>query len=228
MVAGPPISRHEGEASRSTPAGLVVETVASTHFGQNAYVVMDPARSAALLVDPGFGCVRGIGERLEASGSRLDLVLLTHEHFDHIGNLNEVRANYGGQVVSSRACAERLGDPKKNLSAFHGGLSYSADPSDVLAEDVNLELDWLGHHIRLHPAPGHSPGSICIEIERRLFTGDTLIPGTRTVAKLPGGSRARLAETLNFIFSTFPGDTRVYPGHGPAILLGATSKSIHL
>ncbi|MGA8891053.1 MAG: MBL fold metallo-hydrolase [Anaeromyxobacteraceae bacterium] len=200
----------------------------STLFGQNSYLVVAPKEAAAVVVDPGFGCAEEIGARLETRAASLDLILLTHEHFDHLGNLNELKAAHGGKVVATRECSGRLGDPKANLSAFHGGLSYSAGPADLIVEDVGPVLDWRGHAIRFHPSPGHSPGSHCIEIEGRLFTGDTLIPGTKTVVKLPGGSKEKLAATMHYIFSTFPGATLVHPGHGPVIPLSATCQELHL
>jgi glyoxylase-like metal-dependent hydrolase (beta-lactamase superfamily II) len=202
--------------------------VRSALFGQNSYLVLDLEQGAALVVDPGFGCAKEIGARLARRGSRLELILLTHEHFDHLGSLNELKAVHGGKVVASRECSARLEDPKKNLSAFHGDLSYSALPADLIVEDSGTVLDWRGRAVRFHPSPGHSTGSHCIEIEGHLFTGDTLIPETKTVVKLPGGSRLQLASTLRFIFSTFPGDTLVHPGHGPVIPLSATSQDIHL
>ena len=209
-------------------APLLVEVVASTCFGQNGYLVIDRERRAAVVVDPGIGCARAVRDRLAAEGARLDLVLLTHEHFDHMGSLEEVRSAHGARVVSTRACSEALPDPKRNLSAYHPGMSCSARPADLLLEDVGPRLEWAGHSIELHPTPGHSPSSICIEIEGSLFTGDTLIPGLRTVTKLPGADRAALGKTLDFIFGRFPPGTWIRPGHGPTVLLGSTCKDVHL
>ena len=216
------------QPQQSPGAGLVVHTIISGMFGQNSYVLEDPAHGSAVVIDPGFGCAEGVGALLAASRARLDLILLTHEHFDHIGNLNEIRAANGGQVVASASCSAHLTDPKKNLSAFHGGLCYSAAPADLVVEEMGSTLTWGEHEIRIHGTPGHSDGSICIEIKGRLFTGDTLIKDTKTVVKLPGGSKAKLSRTLDFIFSTFPPDTLIYPGHGKTLPLGATRKTIHL
>jgi hypothetical protein len=68
---------------------------------------------------------------------------------------------------------------------------------------------------------------MCVKIGGLLFTGDTLIKRTKEVVKLPGGDKAKLARSLDFILPSFPPNTVIQPGHGDAFLLRTTSKLSH-
>lgn len=206
---------------------LQVHQIVSTVHGQNCYIILDGLQSGALVVDPGYGTLKAATVLLKASGRSLDYILLTHEHYDHIGNVDEFKRSFPCQVVASQVCSDAIPDPKRNFSLYHEGMAYAAMPADLVFNTDEMILPWGSREIRLHLTPGHSLGSICIELADQLFTGDTLIKEERTVVKLPGGSRESLSATLDWMFSKFPEETRVRPGHGDTFLLGETTKTVH-
>lgn len=182
-----------------------------------------------LAVDP---CIsEEAGNLLRAHQIEDCLVLLTHEHCDHISGVNWLRRQAKCQVVCSKICAERIQDPKKNSSAYFHALFFDrdeaarkeifekADPAYSCCADAayagSLEFEWNGLKIELREAPGHSPGSQIIRINGKYyFTGDYLIPGEPVITRLPGGSRRQYeAVTKPFLQKISP-DSVIFPGHG--------------
>lgn len=158
------------------------------------------------------------------------LIILTHEHFDHISGLNALRAyRPDAKVLASAACSERIRRPGGNLSnianaviAFHHNYDAVQDvvkPFFCSAADQvfegTFELEWQGHALKLSEYAGHSPGSICCEIDGAfLISGDTLLH-LPTVTRLPGGSTNRFwTEDVPRLEAMAGRDMLVYPGHG--------------
>ena len=71
--------------------------------------------------------------------------------------------------------------------------------------------------------PGHTNGGVCLLIEDRLFTGDTLFSGSVGRVDLPGGDLQALENSLKLI-SKFKTSTVIYPGHGPSSTIGDELK----
>jgi glyoxylase-like metal-dependent hydrolase (beta-lactamase superfamily II) len=81
-----------------------------------------------------------------------------------------------------------------------------------------------GLEIAIHPTPGHSPGSVCLEIrdgaQVELFVGDTLFAGSIGRTDLPGGDYDTLIRSIRTVLLAFPDPTAVHSGHGPATTIG--------
>jgi glyoxylase-like metal-dependent hydrolase (beta-lactamase superfamily II) len=68
--------------------------------------------------------------------------------------------------------------------------------------------------------PGHTRGSVCLDIGGELFTGDTLLEGKVGRTDLPGGDSEVLAASIARLAGRYPADTVLRPGHGERALLG--------
>lgn len=166
------------------------------------------------------------------------LILLTHEHYDHISGVNWLRENCSSvEVLCSDKCAAALPKPSKNLSIYWEILFMGKDEETrEYVRNMNIqpysceadrkfegeyEMSWEGHSLFLKETPGHSEGSICVLLdERALFSGDSLVNGHPTITRLPGGSKKEYAEiTLPYLQSLNP-ELLVYPGHGNEQPLG--------
>lgn len=198
-----------------------------------------PAERSCLVVDPFIS--EEAGTLLEDLGIRECLVLLTHEHYDHISGVNWLRRRLPCRVVCTEDCAERIASPKKNLAAYFKAIVIQKseadqreierylDPKYTCQADQTYagraELPWEDLVLTLREAPGHSPGSQLIAVgERCYFTGDSLIPGTPLVANLPGSDRKRYEEeTRPFLASIVPGSV-LFPGHGPECVFDGLSE----
>ena len=162
-------------------------------------------------------------------------VLLTHEHFDHIGGLNQIRevCSLTCVIIAGKICSDRIQDAKTNLSAYADVLAelggkqipenwspFSCKAADITF-DNNYAFHWMGHAVELFSTPGHSAGSCCIVLDDMLFVGDTVLENNLMV-KFPGSSKKLYREvTVSVLEKMLMGTlvpenrvTHVYPGHG--------------
>ncbi len=193
----------------------------------NMYVLIRDR--CALIVDP---CRSEEAEDLlRRSGILACTILLTHEHYDHISGVNRLRELYPCQVICSKTCAERIGDPKKNQAAFWQSLFIKrdeatkrviaslGDPEYVCHADRSysgrMDLQWEGLSITLTETPGHSPGGQVIDVAGKwFFTGDSLIPGVEVITRMPGGSKHDFEQMTQPYLDTIPPEGVIFPGHG--------------
>lgn len=156
------------------------------------------------------------------------LILLTHEHFDHINGLNWFREQFPCSVYANETCAENIRSESKNLSdkseiffMFHPEIknrNMKIMPFYCKVDEIirgGGSITWEGHSIEFMDTPGHTDGSMCIVFDKKyLFTGDTLllIP---TITRLPGGSKKKFETvTIPLLKSIQTKIVKVYPGHG--------------
>jgi glyoxylase-like metal-dependent hydrolase (beta-lactamase superfamily II) len=201
--------------------------IVSPFLQQNTYVIVDAAGASAIVIDAGVKCFKPVDLILRRLGCRLEYILLTHEHYDHIGGVNDLRERFECKVVASQSSSSRITDAKQNLSFFYNSRGYIAEPADILICESAVSIPWQLFEICVFSTPGHTTGSLCAHLSGHLFTGDTIIKDEKTVVKLPGGRGRLLSDSLDFIFATFSPETVLYPGHGKSMLLRDTQERIH-
>lgn len=182
-------------------------TFHTTALETNTYLVLNGER--AFVVDPGADADK-ILAAAEAEGAKIEWVLLTHAHFDHIGGVAELQ-RAGAQVVLHR---DDLGivSSFKNL-AFYAGVKVEKFLPDVTVSGGET-LDVAGIKVRVIHTPGHTAGGVCYVADDIIFTGDTLFELSYGRTDFPTGSFKELKNSvLNKLF-VLPGDYRLLPGHG--------------
>lgn len=187
-------------------------TIPASGFAANCYLLWEDVSRQALLVDP-TASVSAVAAALRERGVTLTGILLTHGHFDHILTLDALRDAFGVPAYVHRADAEMLGDPVRNVSALLVGEQIRRRPAEELwdgGETLTLGEETL----TVLSTPGHTPGSVCFRGKDFLVSGDTLFDRSIGRTDLPGGSFSVLSASLAGL-CLLPGDTRVYPGHGP-------------
>jgi glyoxylase-like metal-dependent hydrolase (beta-lactamase superfamily II) len=188
-----------------------------------------PLKECAV-IDPGSD-PEIIIARLEQLRLRPRYILLTHGHFDHIAALPDLAGIYGRtgplDIGIHRDEAEKLGPEaqavhRREFSIAAGDAAYVDSlwkpmPAATLLFD---DGDTVGPFQVLH-LPGHSRGSagFFLEQEKIIFSGDTLFNGNVGRTDLPGGNWDKLIMSLGRLFA-LDGAVRVYPGHGPATVIG--------
>lgn len=171
----------------------------------------------------------GMLEWVREIGVAPDLLLLTHQHFDHVLGAGALWRRFGCPVWSF---AER--SPALTLEEMFDGLDgtsfeigdYPVDRR-VGEQGAAQPLDVLGAEMRVIHVPGHSPDSVCFfhPASGVLFGGDVLFAGGIGRTDFPGGDAALLAGGIREKIFPLGDDTRVYPGHGVATTVGDERRS---
>ena len=186
---------------------------------ENSYLFRLDGSDRALLVDPGDEAPVLLGA-IEQLGVKLDGILLTHTHFDHIGAVAPVARATGAEVWVPEIEKPVL----SNIMAFVPWPGFGPfedwDAEHTLTGGEKLEL--AGMEIDVIFTPGHSPGHVTFSIpsEQVIFSGDVLFQGSVGRVDLPGGDWPTLLESIRTLVDTLPAETTVYPGHMGVTTLG--------
>ncbi len=191
--------------------GAELRQVSVSELDNNCYLLTDTSTGAQLLIDAADDAPALLRMVEHGSpgddGGRLDLVVTTHQHWDHHRALRDVVEATGARTAAGEEDADALPVPVDDRLR-HGDKVRAGD----------LVLDVV--HLR-----GHTPGSVALAWKDgdglvHLFAGDSLFPGG------PGRTTRRedfesLMADLEARVFTLPDETRVYPGHGKGTTLGA-------
>lgn len=185
---------------------LKVDTLTLGLYCTNCYIVSQEGSSRCCIIDPGYE-PETILDYLEKNQLTPEAILLTHGHFDHVGAVRTLAAEY--QQAPVYLCNEDLLMPPQMTS---GPLYYTNTYKD--GSKLNLaDISWQVLH-----TPGHTPGSVCLIAEDCMFSGDTLFQGSCGRTDLPCGDSSQLASSLHRL-SRIQKDYRVFPGHGDSTTL---------
>ena len=169
-------------------------------YQTNCYIVHEENSTDCLIIDPGYE-PEIISSYLEEKGLTPEAILLTHCHFDHVGAVKDLAAQYDCKVFLDK---KELAMPPM---LTNGPLYYT----DGYGDGDTLTL--AGIPIQVLETPGHTPGSVCLLIDDAMFSGDTLFAGSCGRTDFPGGSDAAMGASLRRL-AGLSTDYRVYPGHG--------------
>jgi glyoxylase-like metal-dependent hydrolase (beta-lactamase superfamily II) len=180
---------------------------------ENCFIVRQKDSGTALIVDPGEEADRLLKAVDELGIEKVEAILVTHTHFDHVGAVAPVAQATGAPVY----CPELERDVLANIMdyvpwpGFGPFESYEAD--HTVAGGETLEL--AGMKLEVLFTPGHSPGHVTYAIrdERALFSGDVLFQGSVGRVDLPGGDWPTLLASIQSLVDEFEPETVVYPGH---------------
>ncbi|HLM49745.1 MAG TPA: MBL fold metallo-hydrolase [Solirubrobacteraceae bacterium] len=191
---------------------------------ENAYLFRRDGADRALLIDPGDEAQRLL-EAIDALGVKLEAILLTHTHFDHVGAVAPVARATGAPVYCPELETFVLADINRFVPWPGFGPFESYDADETVKGGETLEL--AGMQIDVLFTPGHSPGHVTYAVrdEAALFSGDVLFEGSVGRTDLPGGDWPTLADSIARLLDGFGEETTVYPGHMGITTLGAERAS---
>jgi len=192
---------------------MKISTYTGGFVQTNGYLVETPHGN--LLIDAPEGIANWITER----GVRVDDVLLTHQHYDHVTDAAALKA-LGARLHAFEDYSTEL---TLETTARSWGMPISVTPYQVDRHFVmTAPLLIAGLDISLAHVPGHSLDSVTLHLAEHgvVFSGDTLFAGSIGRTDLPGGSTTQLLAGIARHLMTLPPATRVLPGHGPATTIG--------
>ena len=187
---------------------------------ENCYLVRPQGGDRAVLVDPGDEAPRLLAA-IEAAEVKLDAILLTHTHFDHVGAVAPVARATGAPVVCPELEVPVLQDVMAYVPWPGFGPFESWDPERTVRGGETLELAGLTFDVLF--TPGHSPGHVTYSVrgESALLSGDVLFRGSIGRDDLPGGDGPTLMRSIAMLLERFGDETRLLPGHMGTTTLGA-------
>ena len=176
-------------------------------YKANCYVLIKEGMS--LIIDPGFHC-NHIIEMVK--DSEPIAVLLTHGHCDHVSALDEVCAHYKIPAYLHPLDHELLQLIRRRPSVYKKKMYTNC--KDL----VTGKLQLGPFEIIVHHTPGHSAGSVCLEIDGHLFTGDTVFKQNVGNTDNYKSNPHDLNTSLKYIL-TLSQDLIVEPGHKESTIL---------
>lgn len=205
---------------------MIVQRFDSGLLSSNMYLVEENGH--AIVIDPARDTNSG-------EGLSIDLILITHEHYDHISGVNAWKEKYGAPLLCSEACAGRIIDSRKNQARHFDTFceiqtwievdslpdidtEYTCQADETFRDEKVFK--WQGHTFRLIEIPGHSPGSIGIFLDdEQFFSGDSILEGQEVELRFPGGSKKQWHEIGEPRIKEIPSGTQIWPGHYDGFLL---------
>ena len=180
----------------------------------NCYVISHSSLKSCIVIDPGTENNVALLEYLDVNQLNIKEVILTHEHYDHIAGVNDLSIKKSFNLICSKSAAWGIGNSKANFSYYVDGYETYEIKREVSIIGDRETISFGDCEIIIYETPGHSPGSICFNIDQNLFTGDTLLNGTKVPLNLPGSNKANYRTSIEKLKKTFRSEIMIYPGHG--------------
>lgn len=191
--------------------------------GTWSYVVADPATRVAAIIDPvldydaksGRTSTTSVQQLIDTTLEntyRLEWILETHAHADHLSAAPFIKKNLGGRVAIGRGITQVQ---KTFKPIFNLDEDFSTDGSQfdhLFGNDENFSIGEL--EARVIPTPGHTNDSVSYLIGDAIFVGDSLFmpDGGSARCDFPGGDAAVLYQSIQRLFG-LPDETRMFVCH---------------
>lgn len=190
-------------------------------MANNCYALVDASASVAAIIDPGIGGAAILDDL--PPGVRVEMVLLTHGHFDHLADVAEVMERTGAKLGLHPADEPIARQASGTARLFGMEVAGPPAPDFALEGDQALRLGTLD--IKVLHVPGHSPGGVAFVVGETVFVGDSLFAGSIGRTDLPGGDIEQLLAAIRNQLLPLPGHTAALPGHGPATTVELERRS---
>jgi len=174
-------------------------------FYTNCYIV-----DRKIIIDPGIGAFEFVKENVRNPIA----IINTHGHFDHIWDNKKIKEYFNIPLYIHKDDAFMLeNDPF--------GFNPPKVKADFLLEEGDIKID--NYDIKIRHFPGHTPGSISVEIEKEMFSGDFIFDGSIGRVDFPYSDSKKMKESIKK-FLKIPYDKRILPGHGPTTTIKKAQK----
>jgi glyoxylase-like metal-dependent hydrolase (beta-lactamase superfamily II) len=189
----------------------------------NAFIVYCEETMEAAVIDVPLESKNIFTQEIEREGLTLKSILLTHSHFDHIGDCAKLQSSSNAEIYIHPDDAYRLENPNEHtvisLPPIEGVTDYK-----LLTDGMEVAIGKCKLGV-IH-TPGHTEGSVCFidHIDKLVFSGDTLFRESVGRCDLPGGNMTTLMQSIKTKLMVLEDDYKVLPGHGPFTSIGMEKK----
>jgi len=187
---------------------MQIKVKAFGEYQTNCYIVDD-----RFIIDPGVGAVKWVKENCKNPKA----ILLTHGHFDHVWSVKELKEELNISVYIHKEDEFLLQN-----DIFSKGMPTTK--ADVLIQkDETLQID--NSEIKFRHFSGHTPGSMTIEIDKYMFSGDFIFNGSIGRYDFPYSDANMMKNSLKR-FLKINYDKIIYAGHGANTTIKNEQKNI--
>ena len=177
---------------------VILQRVESPDFLSNAYLIVDEPGGHGVLVDSnGSQVTEPLVERVEREGTEITHVLLTHHHWDHVLDVEELAGRFEAPILAHPKAADLL----------EGKVSETMDEGDAI-ESGELRIEVLH-------TPGHCADHLALVVDGSdCLTADVIFKGTVGGTRAPGATGFEdLKGSIMDKLMKLPPETRIHPGH---------------
>jgi glyoxylase-like metal-dependent hydrolase (beta-lactamase superfamily II) len=195
-----------------------------TPFEQNCSLIWEPATRRAAVVDPG-GDVDEILAAIAARDLKVEKILLTHGHIDHVGGTAELARRLGVPVEGPQREEAFWLEQLPGQCRMFGFPDTPALRPDRWLEDGDT-VTVGGMTLEVLHTPGHTPGHVCFihRPSKLALVGDVLFAGSIGRTDFPRGDHAALIRAIREKLFPLGDDFSFIPGHGPMSTFGAERR----
>ena len=180
-----------------------------------SYIIGDEKTREAAVVDVGWEVDKLI-ETANKEKLKINKTILTHSHYDHVQKVDELASKTNSIVYFHEADYNEI---KKMIKNTDLKLVKLKNNDKIAVGNIQIKV--------IH-APGHASGAICLFVENKLITGDTLFVNAIGRTDLAGGDSIKLFESLQKL-RKLSDNVEVYPGHDygeiPSSTIGNEKKN---
>lgn len=200
---------------------MIIKQFTLGQLENNVYLVMDEKTKKAVLIDASAMSPE-IVQTVKELGAKVQYILLTHGHFDHVMGVNALKKALNTEAVIHKddlAISDNVNEFTRLFGLPDGEVPkyelYINDGDVITVGDMKIKV--------IH-TPGHTEGGVCYLIEDTMFSGDTLFKESVGRTDLFGGSFEKLSDSIKNKLFKLKNDIKVYPGHGPMTTIGHEKK----
>ncbi|MBA7693693.1 Hydroxyacylglutathione hydrolase GloC [subsurface metagenome] len=188
----------------------------------NCYIIADEEAKEAAIIDPSAEGEE-ILKVIKDDNLKVIYIINTHGHIDHIGANAEIKEATGAKILIHEDDRNLLSSPVKNLAIFLGRMTKSPPADRLLKGGEIISLGKL--KLKVIHTPGHTRGSICLLVDKKLFTGDTLLRNSIGRTDLPGASEKILVQRIKEELLPLGDEVKIYPGHEEETTIGQERRN---
>lgn len=196
-----------------------------TPFAQNCSLIWESGSLRAAVVDPG-GDVDDILAESAARKLKIEKILLTHGHIDHVGGAAELARRLGIPIEGPQQEEVFWLDQLPEQCRMFGFPATPALRPDHWLEDGDTVT--VGDQVlEVVHTPGHTPGHVCFihKPSKLALVGDVLFAGSIGRTDFPRGNHGALLRAIREKLFPLGDDFAFIPGHGPMSTFGAERRN---
>ncbi len=203
-------TREQGGAPR-----VEIKRIPVGPLSTNCYIVRLEGQERAVVIDPGAAPAKLL-KLVSDAGLKIEAIINTHGHPDHIGGNAALREATGAPVYVGEADAHMLEEPDDMFGLLERAGAAGMDlRADIMMKGGD-RLKAAGMEFEVLATPGHTPGGVSLYLKDHgvVFTGDTLFNRGVGRTDFAGGDECALMDSIHSVLFLLDGATQVLPGHG--------------